>query len=116
MSTLEIAQDVLYRYEAKRYSYIIDADLDLYGTTQPSLSLDKYRVLKRTPKGAWIEYRGSEKFVLLSAANKRFACETETEALESFKARKLRQIRILNGQLKRAKEDLDLAAPDLTPV
>lgn len=47
------------------------------------------------------------KFVLLTA-NKKFACETKEQAEESFKQRKLGQIRILNEQLKRAKEDLSL--------
>lgn len=98
----------LIRCESKRYSYTIDADLDLYGTTFPKLEYHYYPITKRTPKGAWITVNFADKFVLLT--NKRFACETKEEAEESFKQRKLRQIRILNGQLKRAKEDLSLVS------
>jgi hypothetical protein len=100
-------QPCLIRCEAKRYSYTIDADLDLYGVSFPKLEYHYYPIIKRTPKGAWINVYSIPKFVLLSA-NKKFACETVEQAEKSFKQRKLRQIRILNGQLKRAKEDLSL--------
>jgi hypothetical protein len=99
--------DVLYRCEARRYSYTINADLDQYGVTFPELKINWYRVTKRTPKGAWIE---GDKFVLLSA-RKKYACETIEEAIESFRQRKKRQIKLLETQLRKAKEDLSLADP-----
>jgi hypothetical protein len=53
--------------------------------------LHKYRVIKRTPCGAWIRERewheGKGKFVNLNA-KKQFACNTEEEALKSFLRRK----------------------------
>jgi hypothetical protein len=77
------------------------------GPTRTNLS--KYKVLRRTPKGAWIEDLGGlfsdRRFVLLSA-RKRFAAPTVEEAIESYKARKARQIKILNGQIRRAEEAL----------
>jgi hypothetical protein len=95
--------DVLYRAEAVRYSYIIDADADRYGVSFPVLKIHWYRVTKRTPKGAWIE----KGFILLSA-RKKWACNTKEEAIESFRVRRKRQIGILLSQLRRAQEDLSL--------
>ena len=95
--------DVLWRADARRYSYIVDAERELYGTTRPKLELHWYMVKKRTPCGAWIDSR----FVNLNRT-KRYAVPTEAEALESFKARKESQIRILSSKLAKAKEDIEL--------
>jgi len=51
---------------------------------------------------------GDKKFVL-TGATKRFACPTKEEALKSFKARKRRQISILEAQAKHAREALHKA-------
>jgi len=95
--------DVLWRCEAKRYSVVIDPDTDLYGVTDPRLEIRWHKVIRRTPKGAWL----GDRFVLLTA-RKRWATNTEDEAIESFIARKHRQIEILKGKLKRAEADLAL--------
>lgn len=100
--------DVLWRCEAQRYSVVLDADADLYGITDPRLELRWHRVTKRTPKGAWLGTR----FVLLTA-RKRWATNTEDEAIESFIARKRRQIEILTGKLKQAEADLALTKEKL---
>jgi hypothetical protein len=97
---------VLWRCEAKRYSYVIDADADRYGTTDPQLEMRWWAVERYTPKGAWV----CGQFVLLTG-RKRWACPTEQEALESFIARKRKHIRILSSQLSRAQADLALAFP-----
>lgn len=117
MTPLTIAnpQDVLYRAEARRYSYTIDADADRYGVTAPELKIYRYPVLRRTPKGAWIDVGSEPRFILLTA-NKRWACETEEEARESFAARRKRQIAILNAQLRQAHEDLRLVSERLDPI
>lgn len=96
--------DVLWRVEAKRYSYTIDADANRYGVSAPRLEATWWRVKKRTPKGARL-YVGD--FVLLTA-RKRWACNTLDEAIESFKKRKEAQIRILTAKLKAAQTDLEL--------
>jgi hypothetical protein len=98
--------DVLWRCEAQRYSVVIDPDADRYGVTPPRLEMCWWQVNRRTPQGAWI----GGKFVLLTAT-KRWACPTEEEALESFIARKRKQIRILSTQLRRAEADMALAYP-----
>lgn len=95
--------DVLWRCTAERYSYVVDYEADIYAITDPRLEMRWYKVEKRTPKGAWL----SDRFVLLTA-NKRYACNTEEEAIESFIARRKRQIQILEGQLRKAKADLAL--------
>lgn len=97
---------VLWRCEARRYSYCIDPDADRYGVTDPQLEMWWWEIERRTPKGAWVVGR----FVLLTAT-KRWACPTEEEALESFIARKRKQIRILSTHLSRAQADLALAYP-----
>jgi hypothetical protein len=99
--------DVLWRCEAKRYSVVIDADADRYGVTPPRLEMTWWQVNRRTDKGAWI----GGKFVLLTAV-KKWACNTQEDALESFKARKRKQIRLLTAQLTYARRQLALTEPD----
>lgn len=66
----------------------------------------EYQIVKETPRGIWIEeYIGKKRFVNLSA-RKKFACVSKEDALISFRKRKERQIRILENQLRFAKEAL----------
>lgn len=100
--------DVLYRYEETYYSLGCDEYGDPYPGHTIKVHLNYYKVLKRTPKGAWIEYwknPNGKKFVNLTA-RKKFACDNEEDAKESFIARKNRQIKILKSQLKNAREAL----------
>jgi hypothetical protein len=79
-----------------------------FGESDPRLEASWYEVKKRTKKGAWIGSIGPHgRFVLLSA-NEKFACETITDAIKSFEARKKKQIKTLEAQLQRAKADLSL--------
>lgn len=48
----------LYRYEAQRYSVVIDAEMEIYGSTAPKLKLRKYPISHITPKGKWIGWNG----------------------------------------------------------
>lgn len=93
--------DVLWRCEVNRYSYVIDADRDEYGTTDPRVELRWYYVERRTPKGAWL----AGQFVLLSH-RKRFAAPTAEEALADFAGRRERQIYILEKNLRKAQSEL----------
>ena len=72
------------------------------------LHLETFKMLKKTPCGAWIEYYGGGKKFVLDAARKRFAWPTKEEALISFRARKKRQIKILTARLHDAKQALAL--------
>lgn len=101
-------EDVLWRLEAKRYSIVLDPEAERYGTSYPELEMSWFIVTKRTPCGAWIH----GKFIRLTA-HKKWACNTEADAIESFRRRKKAQISILQARLKAAKDDLALLNPTL---
>lgn len=97
----------LYRYDAKRYSVVIDADREEYGVSHPKLELYTFDVIRETPKGYWINpYLGGARWVS-KTSRKRFAHATQEEALEGFLERKKAHIRHCKSRLKRAQEDLD---------
>jgi hypothetical protein len=79
----------------------------LYSEFKVMLNLFKFRVINTTTHGVWIDVYGKKKFILISA-RKRYACPTIEEALESYHARKKRQIRILKYQLAKAEAALRL--------
>jgi hypothetical protein len=54
----------------------------------------KFNVTSNTPKGFWIDFGGINKWVSADS-KKKYAYPTKEEALESFKRRKLRQIKIV---------------------
>ena len=73
------------------------------------IHLYEYPFLKETPKGYWIGvFFEGEKWVS-KTARKRFAYPTKELALESFKARKNRQILLLTTQLIKSKKALIIA-------
>jgi hypothetical protein len=91
--------DTWYRYEDVRHASI--DDFGDAGETYVQIYQRTYKVSKVTPKGVWLSYffiGGAGRFVRLDA-RKRFAHSTKEEALESFKARKAAQVRILERQL-----------------
>lgn len=91
------------------------------------LQLEQYEVLKVTSCGVWIFYPNrnkwntktnkydlGKKFILekywyKKTTNKRFAWPTKEEALISYKARKEKQIRLLEGQLEYIRKYLEIA-------
>jgi GR25 family glycosyltransferase involved in LPS biosynthesis len=104
----------LYRYREEQ--------VEEFWNDQPSeaalsmrLYLHTYRVLKHTPCGCWIDLRmNMRKFINLTA-NKKWACPTLEEAMESFMARKKRQVHILRNQLLRAEASLHLNSAKALP-
>lgn len=72
------------------------------------LLLTWHKVYKTTPCGVWLDGR----FVNLKRY-KKWASETQEEAIEQFKHLKTRQLVILNGQLLRARRGLELAKTEL---
>jgi hypothetical protein len=77
-------------------------------TRGPTVHLSVFPVVKRTANGAWIDIYGDRKFVL-DGPGKRFAHETFELALQSYEARKERQVRILAAQLEDAEKALAMA-------
>ncbi len=89
---------IFYRYE------------DVLTTEGVRLYLIKYKLVKKTPKGYWIchEWESDTARRWVSAtARKRFAYPTEKEAIDGFIARKKRQIKILEANLRHAKVALN---------
>jgi hypothetical protein len=115
-----------YRYDGISYAPPADEYGDPgRGPGSQSLHLQKYKVLKHTPKGVWLQIgtyfdedawektreqvlKEKKRFVLHSA-RKRFACPTEELALESFIERKKRQASIYRARAYEADGFIDLA-------
>jgi len=97
-----MTNDIAYRYSDFSYAPPLNEFDEPCGISRSAIQVEKYRIIKYTPKGIWIEYISSfndKKFILLSA-RKQFACLTKAAALISFKTRKTRQQSILQAQLK----------------
>ncbi len=66
-----------------------------------------FKLIKETNCGYWItdvwDHNNEYKRWMSKTARKRYACPTRDEALISFKARKRKQIKILEQQLNQAK-------------
>jgi hypothetical protein len=94
-------QTVLYRYDA--YNIVLKDGVI-------RLRVGTFSVIKETPGGYWIKVLGARnnKKWVSKYARKRFAYPTEKEAFTSYRARKRRQIEILEARLEQAKEDFFL--------
>ncbi len=79
-----------------------DGDLEWHKRLRPDVRIwmEAYPVLRRTPKGVWLDTDNGDRFVLRHA-RKRWACPTRAEALESLKARSHRRRVILRAQLEK---------------
>lgn len=99
---------VFYRYVDVAYAPMADEFGERRGSGDLKVELREYPLVRRTPKGVWIDDYGHERFVLLSARRK-FACETKEDAMESFIARKRRQLEIYNARAERAKRAIRIA-------
>ena len=100
----------LYRYED--VSYGILNEWEEVAGNYVKVEERNYEVIKETPCGYWIQlysFSFDQKKWVSGNAKKRFAYPTKIEAMTSFKARKNSQIKILESQLKKAKQALDLA-------
>ena len=107
----------LYRYieELGGSYYDQDATETFFPLAKPiaTVRLRRYRVVKETPCGAWIDESDwvitrKNRFVNLKS-QKKFATVTKEEALKQFIYRKSKQVSILSGQLELVKAALELA-------
>ena len=87
--------EIYYRYEDPRSEF-------------EWIALRKYRVIKHTPKGVWVEVAWNTKKLVLHNSRKKFANPTQAGALYDFKRRKLRQKEILSGRIYRINHVLKL--------
>ncbi len=93
---------ILYRYDERDYGEGCHPAV--------RIQLYEYSVVRETPKGYWIRipYYFGKKWVS-NYTKKRFAYPSTEEAMLSFKARKRRQVAILEYKLSRASMALALA-------
>ncbi len=102
----------LFRVEAVSYSYVVDADRDEYGSTDPALEVQAYPVLRWTPCGASLKniWSGAKpKWVDLRPEAKQWASRSVREAVEQLAERRRRQLYVLARQTRRAEYERDLA-------
>jgi hypothetical protein len=85
-----------------------DEDTELLYVSNRTLYFIEVPVVKVTPKGFWLDYYGSRKFVR-AEARKRWAYPTKQEALESFIARREKQLKILRSQISESTLFLGMA-------
>lgn len=115
--THSLDDEVWYRFDDIYYS----RGLDEYDEPRPGYDarcvMTRFSVVRHTPKGAWIvDITGRRRWVKRDA-RKRYACPTMEEAMESFQARKRRQVSILCAQIVRVEAALAAARreyPELT--
>ena len=97
---IEPVPDVLYRIEARWYEEWYDA---------VKLRLERYKVIKATPCGHWINDYGRKRWVS-ATSRKRFAHPTVEEALAAYIKRKTSYVGHCKARLKTA--EAQLAAAD----
>lgn len=97
----------LYRYERGFISWMETI------ITCITVNLCKYSVISVTPKGFWIDYYGTAKFVLgPDNAKKRFAYLTKEEAWNNFIARTQSAIKFQKSALKVSEAYLKCKQPE----
>lgn len=111
------AVGLLFRVTA--VSYASSDEWGDYYSSGPMLELDALPVKKWTPCGARLYYAeragGDAKWVDLRPGHKQWASRDAEEAVRQFLARRKGQIHILERQLRRAREEHDLAYLALHP-
>jgi hypothetical protein len=99
----------LYRLEYNRVSLGVDEYDDPLPGHNISLYMSAFRIIRRTPKGAWIERMfDGQKFILLTAT-KQWASETEEKAVRQFIRRKTIQKRIVESHLQDIEKAIHIA-------
>jgi hypothetical protein len=70
----------------------------------------KFKVVRTTECGYWVDEHGKERWVP-KATKKRFAYPTQQEAMTNFKARKRRQLEILEAEAHQVRVALHWVDP-----
>lgn len=103
-------QECWYRYDYYLTAPAVDEFERRCGESTVHLRLQHYEVLRHTPKGVWLLLPDGYKRFVLREVNRRFACPTKEEALESFLARKRRQRTIYRTRIRHIEAAMNLAA------
>lgn len=97
----------LYRVDIQRWAAPLNEYDEPSGPGRVEIVLRTYKISRYTTTGAWIILYGNEtKFVNLRAV-KQYASASVEEAKEGFIARKLRYIKIMEGQIAETENALE---------
>jgi len=107
---------IFYRYKYVQYA-VKDMDGEFMNSPfpNPAMILEKYNLIKETPKGYWIAYGGGpncligDKQWISKTSRKRFAYPTKKEAMTNFVKRTESRIKILEKQVLTCKMALSAA-------
>lgn len=93
-----------YRYEAKEYAVLgMDGEYESSDIPNPKIELQRYRLIKETPKGYWISQCWDKKPYfkrwISKTSRKRYAYPTKAEALQNYIKRTERRIKIMKRQV-----------------
>ena len=94
--TRDDVTEIWYRYENRNYAPPPDEYGDRYGEGSVAVVLMRFAVSHHTPKGVRLR---CGRFVL-NESTRRYACPTMELAMESFLARKNRQISIYRSRIR----------------
>ena len=105
-SRAPVGLGVLYRINYLLVGNGVDGFGEPYPVYNIKLTLERYKILKPTPKGVWVQcYRnkGGKKFVNL-CAHKKFANPTVAGAKTDFIVRKKKYINIMKSRISDTEE------------
>lgn len=123
---LPLFEKYAYRVTHTKYAPSLDQFDNPSGPGRVGLNVHKYRIIRETPKGIWIdmgieyneisrEYEPTKRFVLLTA-RKKFANPSLTQAYIDYIMRKERQISILSGKINDIKDGISCAKYELSKM
>lgn len=100
--------DKYYRYQEEA-NPVFDMDGDCIGRGSTRIRLHVFEASVATPCGTWLSHYGMEKYKWVSHTSmKRFAYPDLDQALIGFRARKRRQLKILEARIKPVKRALEI--------
>ncbi len=94
-----MTENYLYRVEVVQYAAPLDEFENPIGVGELKLDERKFRILKTTKCGDWIDNYGWKKFVRAEATRK-YANRTLDGAYEDLRATKLKRIKILENKIR----------------
>lgn len=113
---VHVPKPVYYRIEDHLESAGVDEFDNPLGPPRVRVCILKFEVDKLTPKGVWISRGFMGRRFVLKSARKRYACPTLAEALESFVARKRKQINIYSRRISNAEDALQMAIQEVERI
>lgn len=106
--TLEAIKDeTWHRIEIARFASPCDEFGESYGPGTAELHHLKFKVIKTTPKGVWLDVGFSGKRFVLSNAKRQWASPTLPAAIEKFRRRKEKHLAILERQAAELRQVLE---------